>query len=198
MNPHSKTTKIGISSIATCALFILAGNLIFVEQTNSSLVPLDSLHISYTSSTNSNPDSVNPDAVKKTSENLVEQKKLPSKHQQKIVGFRRNFGKLNNSTLQDTMLSLEGDYFPLFKLKPNYPQRALEVGYEGTCLVEYTIEKNGSVSNVNVIESECSGWFRRASISAANSFVYKPRIVNGTPEVVTNVRNKFVFKIVNR
>ena len=96
---------------------------------------------------------------------------------------------------QKTLLSLEGDYFPLFKLKPDYPLHALAKGREGVCLVNYTINTNGTVDDISVVEAECDSLFRNTSIQAAKSFVYKPRIKNGMPLKVQNVRNKFVFRI---
>lgn len=196
MNPQDLMIRFSISLITACTIFIIAGNLIFIKQNISSTISLDSLELSYTTTTSSSSSQVVSPSINNNSENKMDNKKQTSKTSQKVTGLERSFYRHENPPTQDSMLSLEGDYFPLLKLKPDYPQRALELGYEGTCLVEYTIEKDGRVSNVKVVESECSLWFEKASISAANSFIYKPRITNGISQVVENVRNKFVFKII--
>ena len=90
----------------------------------------------------------------------------------------------------------EGDYLPIVKVAPTYPQRALSRGVEGSCIVEYTVTKQGTVKDVRVVESECrNSLFTRASVDAAAKFKYKPRVVDGQPVEVPGVRNKFTYKL---
>ena len=37
----------------------------------------------------------------------------------------------------------EGEYLPIVKVSPTYPERALNRGIEGTCTVEYTVTREG-------------------------------------------------------
>ena len=90
----------------------------------------------------------------------------------------------------------EGDYLPIVKVAPIYPQRALMHGIEGYCVVQYTVTKNGTIRDPFVIEDQCSrSLFHRASIHGALKFKYKPRVVDGQAIEVPGVRNKFTFEI---
>lgn len=90
----------------------------------------------------------------------------------------------------------EGDYLPIVKVAPIYPQRALTRGIEGYCVVEYTVTRQGTIRDPVVLESQCtSSLFHRSSIQAALKFKYKPRIIDGEPVEVRGVQNKFTFEI---
>jgi protein TonB len=90
----------------------------------------------------------------------------------------------------------EGDYLPIVKVAPIYPQRALSRGVEGFCVVQYTVTKNGTIRDPFVIEDQCtSSLFHRASIQAALKFKYKPRVLDGQAVEVPGVQNKFTYEI---
>jgi protein TonB len=90
----------------------------------------------------------------------------------------------------------EGDYLPIVKVAPIYPNRALTRGIEGYCVVQYTVTKQGTTKDPVVIESQCtSSLFHRASINAALKFKYKPRIMDGEAVEVPGVQNKFTYEI---
>lgn len=90
----------------------------------------------------------------------------------------------------------EGDYLPIVKVAPIYPQRALSRGIEGYCVVEYTVTRQGTIRDPFVIESECtSSLFHRASLQAALKFKYKPRVIDGEAVEVPGVQNKFTYEI---
>ncbi len=90
----------------------------------------------------------------------------------------------------------EGDYLPIVKVAPIYPQRALSRGTEGYCVVEYTVTRQGTIRDPFVIESQCtSSLFHRASVQAAMKFKYKPRVIDGQAVEVPGVQNKFTFEI---
>lgn len=92
----------------------------------------------------------------------------------------------------------EGDYLPIVKVAPIYPDRALSRGIEGFCIVEYTVTKQGTVRDPVVLEDQCtSSLFHRASIQAALKFKYKPRVIDGEAVEVPGVRNKFTYNIEN-
>lgn len=91
----------------------------------------------------------------------------------------------------------EGDYLPIVKVAPIYPQRALARGVEGFCVVQYTVTRNGTIRDPFVIEDQCtSSMFHRSSIEAALKFKYKPRVLDGEAVEVPGVQNKFTFEIV--
>jgi len=90
----------------------------------------------------------------------------------------------------------EGDYLPIVKVAPIYPNRALTRGIEGFCVVQYTVTRNGTTKDPFVIEDMCtSSLFHRASINAALKFKYKPRIMDGEAVEVPGVQNKFTYEI---
>jgi len=90
----------------------------------------------------------------------------------------------------------EGDYLPIVKVAPIYPQRALSRSIEGYCVVQYTVTKNGTIRDPFVVEDQCtSSLFQQASIQAALKFKYKPRIMDGQAVEVPGVQNKFTFEI---
>jgi len=90
----------------------------------------------------------------------------------------------------------EGDYLPIVKVAPIYPNRALTRGIEGYCVVQYTVTRQGTTKNPVVVESQCSSsLFHRASVNAALKFKYKPRIMDGEAVEVPGVQNKFTYEI---
>ena len=90
----------------------------------------------------------------------------------------------------------EGDYLPIVKVAPIYPNRALTRGIEGFCVVQYTVTSLGTTRDPLVIESQCtSSLFHRASVNAALKFKYKPRILDGQAVEVPGVQNKFTYEI---
>jgi protein TonB len=90
----------------------------------------------------------------------------------------------------------EGDYLPIVKVAPIYPQRALSRGIEGFCVVQYTVTRQGTIRDPFVIEDQCtSSLFHRASVQAALKFKYKPRVIDGQAVEVPGVQNKFTYEI---
>lgn len=90
----------------------------------------------------------------------------------------------------------EGDYLPIVKVAPIYPNRALTRGIEGYCVVMYTVTRQGTTRDPVVIEDQCSSsLFHRASLNAALKFKYKPRIMDGEAVEVPGVQNKFTYEI---
>jgi protein TonB len=90
----------------------------------------------------------------------------------------------------------EGDYLPIVKVAPIYPNRALTRGVEGFCVVQYTVTSLGTTKDPVVVEDQCtSSLFHRASINAALKFKYKPRIMDGEAVEVPGVQNKFTYEI---
>jgi protein TonB len=90
----------------------------------------------------------------------------------------------------------EGDYLPIVKVAPIYPQRALSRGIEGYCVVQYVVTKTGTIRDPFVIEDQCtSTLFHSASVQAALKFKYKPRVIDGVAVEVPGVQNKFTYDI---
>ena len=88
----------------------------------------------------------------------------------------------------------EGEYLPIVKVAPIYPNRALSRGVEGYCIVEFVVTRNGTTANGKVVECT-SSLFAKASLKASSKFKYKPRVINGTPIDVPGVQHKITFEL---
>ncbi|WP_138380833.1 energy transducer TonB [Luteithermobacter gelatinilyticus] len=88
----------------------------------------------------------------------------------------------------------DGDYLPIVKVAPVYPRRAAERGIEGYVILEFTVTKHGTVTDIRVVEST-SSLFNRAAIKAAEKFKYKPKVVDGEPVDVAGVLHKITFEL---
>jgi protein TonB len=85
-------------------------------------------------------------------------------------------------------------YLPVEKIPPSYPKRALKKGVQGECTVSYTVNAQGRVESPKAL-SGCHAFFINASLRAAKSFRYTPRIINGKAVSVANVKNTFQYRI---
>ena len=98
-------------------------------------------------------------------------------------------------SLSKSDLASDGDYLPIVKVEPVYPQRAQERGIEGYVLLSFTVSPTGAVIDPVVIESQPKGVFDNAATRAVLRFKYKPRVENGKPIAVTNVQHLLTFAI---
>ena len=85
-------------------------------------------------------------------------------------------------------------YLPIAKDAPDYPERALDKGIEGDCTVSYRVNPQGRVENPQVV-GECHPLFVRPSLTAARTFRYQPRVVDGQAVAVEGVKNTFHYRI---
>lgn len=82
---------------------------------------------------------------------------------------------------------------PLVPNQPAYPPEALAQGFtEGYVVVEFTVGRTGSTSDVRVIESSAPV-FEMPAIETAGRFNYKPRVVDGQPVEVAGVQHRIEF-----
>ncbi|MDH3586679.1 MAG: energy transducer TonB [Gammaproteobacteria bacterium] len=88
----------------------------------------------------------------------------------------------------------EGDYLPIVRVAPVYPARALSRGLEGYVDMSFTVTTTGTVKDPLVMFST-SSLFERAAIRAVLKFKYKPRVVDGVPVEVPNVKTRISFQI---
>ncbi|HEX6259581.1 MAG TPA: energy transducer TonB [Woeseiaceae bacterium] len=88
----------------------------------------------------------------------------------------------------------EGDYLPIVRVAPVYPARALSRGVEGYVDMSFTVTTAGTVKDPVVLFST-SSLFDRAATQAVLKFKYKPRVVDGQPVEVPNVKTRITFMI---
>ncbi len=88
----------------------------------------------------------------------------------------------------------EGDYLPIVRVAPVYPARALSRGLEGYVDLSFTVTSAGTVRDPVILFST-SSLFERAASRAVLKFKYKPRVVDGIPVDVPNVKTRISFQI---
>ncbi|MFP3367304.1 energy transducer TonB, partial [Pseudoalteromonas sp. SIMBA_148] len=81
-------------------------------------------------------------------------------------------------------------HLPIVKVAPVYPRRALSPRIQGYVIVEFTVTKQGTVRDPQVVKAEPESLFDRAAMDAALKLKYKPRVVNGEAVEVAGVQNK--------
>jgi TonB family protein len=86
------------------------------------------------------------------------------------------------------------NYFPVFRLEPEYPPTAARKREEGFAMLEFTVDASGFVVDPKVIESS-DPIFEKPSLDAIKKFRFAPRFVDGKPVAVPGVRNKIVYQI---
>lgn len=90
----------------------------------------------------------------------------------------------------------DGEYLPIIKFRPVHPPQATARGLEGQVIVSYTVTKDGSTRDVQVIEST-DAVFESAAIEAAQNYRYKPRVIAGRAVEVPGVQTTLRFELDN-
>lgn len=87
-----------------------------------------------------------------------------------------------------------GDYLPLVRIAPIYPENARRKGIEGSCIIQFDVNEQGATRNIRVIKCG-SKYFHRSSIKAVARFKYQPRMVNGKAVTVKNIKTRFKYRL---
>lgn len=95
-------------------------------------------------------------------------------------------------TATSSALAEQEEFLPIVHIAPVYPPEAAAIGLEGHVIVEFTVDENGSVEDLFIVESS-SPLFEQAALDAAAKFKYKPKIVDGKPVKSPGVRNLIRF-----
>lgn len=85
-------------------------------------------------------------------------------------------------------------FFPVYRVDPEYPVRALDRRKEGMVALAFLIETDGSVSHVEVVDSVEGTYFQKPALTAIRQWRFKPRIKNGEP-VDSVACHEFVFHV---
>ncbi len=88
----------------------------------------------------------------------------------------------------------DGEYLPIVRVAPVYPNRALSRGLEGYVDLMFTVNAAGAVQDP-VVTYSTSSLFERAATSAVLKFKYKPRVVDGNPVAVPGVETRIRFEL---
>ncbi|MBW3808101.1 TonB family protein [Aeromonas jandaei] len=79
---------------------------------------------------------------------------------------------------------------PLQRIEPVYPYRAQQSGIEGFVTLRFSVNPEGGVQDVEVIEAKPKRQFERAAIQAINKWRYQPR-PGATDKLVQVITLKF-------
>lgn len=99
-------------------------------------------------------------------------------------------------SMGDGLSVSDGEYLPIVKVAPVYPNRAAQRGVQGDVVIEYTVTTNGSVRDPFVVSSD-SSLLNSAALKSASKYKYKPRVVDGVPVEVPGVRTIIKFRLEN-
>lgn len=88
----------------------------------------------------------------------------------------------------------DGPLVSLILVRPTYPISASRRGLEGYVIVQFDVLSDGYVANIAVIESS-NPVFESAAIKAAERFRFRPKVVDGVPQVSTGIQNIFRFRM---
>ena len=87
------------------------------------------------------------------------------------------------------------EMIPIIRVNPTYPTRAAQRGIEGWVLLEFTVDEEGKVINPKVVGYEPSPIFNSAALRAIRRWRYRPRVVDGVPQIVDGQRFRLRFNL---
>jgi protein TonB len=79
-------------------------------------------------------------------------------------------------------------------VRPRYPPVAQRRRQQGWVEVQYTVDTDGTVSDVTAIDAEPAHVFNRAAVDAVKRWEFRPALNNGKPFPVT-MRKRIVFSL---
>ena len=88
----------------------------------------------------------------------------------------------------------EGDVIPIVRIDPQYPREAALEGTEGWVKLEFTINADGTVGDVIVLDSNPRRVFDGNAQRALYKWKFKPRVVDGKP-IARRATQTLEFKI---
>jgi protein TonB len=101
----------------------------------------------------------------------------------------------HTATVPKAAASAENRDAQVVRMVPaKYPLEAARNGEQGWVDVAFTVNPDGSVSDVHVTDAEPRRVFDRAAIDAVSRWRFKPALINGTPTAVV-VKRRIEFKL---
>lgn len=119
---------------------------------------------------------------------------VPQPPQPMEYGTLREYRQRQEAARQATPVSDPRAFYPVHRVEPDYPLEALERNKEGMVAVMFLIEKDGSVSNVDVVDTVKGVYFQRPALQAIRQWRFKPRTRDGIP-VESVGCHEFVFHV---
>ena len=77
---------------------------------------------------------------------------------------------------------------------PHYPDAARKKRLEGSCVIRYTVGKNGRIVDIAILDHAVDPMFDEETLNTVRGWRYRPMIVNGKPvEVVHEVEVNYQY-----
>ncbi len=89
----------------------------------------------------------------------------------------------------------DGEAKPIVQIKPLYPIDAARKGIEGWVKLSFSIDKTGSVTNIQVLDSSPKRTFDRSARKALKGWRYQAKFVNGAPVIQDNLQVQLDFSM---
>ena len=97
-------------------------------------------------------------------------------------------------TRLDRIRDPDGPLISIVRVQPAYPANAEARGLEGWVDVRFDVLTNGQVANI-IVTASSDRLFERAAIRAAQKFRFRAPVVDGVPQLATDVDYRFRFEI---
>jgi len=108
----------------------------------------------------------------------------------------RPAGGTPGNTRPEGISDPDGPLISIVRVQPTYPTQAEAKGLEGWVDVRFDVMTNGQVTNIQITGSSHS-IFERAAIRAAQKFRFRAPVVDGMPQVASDVDYRFRFEMNN-
>jgi periplasmic protein TonB len=79
---------------------------------------------------------------------------------------------------------------------PHYPDAAKKIKAEGTCVVRYTVGKNGRVTDIVILKHADYPMFDEETLNTVRAWRYQPMTIDGKPvEVIHEIEVNYEFTV---
>jgi protein TonB len=111
-----------------------------------------------------------------------------------------NVGSNTSDTMKKPYSKSVGDTdaTPILQIEPQYPIDAARRGIEGWVKLSFSIDKTGSVTRVQIIDSSPPRVFDREAKRALKRWRYKAKFTNGTAVIQDNLQIQLDFSLDNQ
>jgi protein TonB len=137
-------------------------------------------------------------ADKAAADKAAQQQAALAAQQQKAQEAAQSTAAKANNQVASTPASAGGgetrDAIPISTIRPRYPATALRNNQEGWVDVQYTVNVDGSVSNISVVSAEPRHVFDNAAIDALRRAKFSPAMRDGTA-TASQQQKRIEFKL---
>jgi protein TonB len=93
--------------------------------------------------------------------------------------------------------SLDQQPRPMVRVSPNYPNKAARDGIEGFVTLSFSVNAQGEVEDIEIVNSEPRGIFERDARLALRKWKYQPKLESGTPVAMQGLLVTLDFNLNN-